>query len=300
MSIGSNLDSGRPLAARRQKATKSLDALRVITPAIISLRVLQLVAAKFDLETLQLDAVNASVHADLDETVYMQMPPGYHMPGKQGKVLKLNKARYGLRRSLLLWQQKLTNETKKLGFKDTSPQEPCIVQKDNIIYFFYVEDIVFAFKEDRAGEVMQIVESLQQTLRIKADCVVVAKGIHHEDLQRICSHADKSISYYSNRYHRTPAPSEHKKVVFNVSKILHQRKVGSLLFLAIATRPDTAFAVSRLSRFNQRPGKQQDDAADRVFHYLFRTQDDCIRYGGKRETSLFLSALVTLLSLTIS
>ncbi len=33
-----------------------------------------------------------------------------------GKVLKLNRALYGLRRSPLLWQQKLADEMKKLGF----------------------------------------------------------------------------------------------------------------------------------------------------------------------------------------
>ena len=117
---------------------------RVTTLAITSLHILLAVAAKFNLETLQLDAVNAFVHADLDETVFMRMPPGYL---QSGKVLKLNKALYGLRRSPLLWQQKLTNEMKKLGFKEI-PQEPCVVQKDEIIGFFYVDDIVFAFKKD--------------------------------------------------------------------------------------------------------------------------------------------------------
>ena len=99
---------------------------------------------------------------------------------------------------------------KKLSFKEI-PQEPCVVQKDGIICFFYVDDIVFAYKKDRKDEVNQIKESLQKTLTIK------------------------------------------------------ERKVGSLLFAAIATRPDIAFAASRLSRFNQRPGRKHHEAADRVF-----------------------------------
>jgi hypothetical protein len=44
--------------------------------------------AKFDLETLQMDAVNAFVHTDLDELVHMRMPPGFAIPGR---VLKLSK-----------------------------------------------------------------------------------------------------------------------------------------------------------------------------------------------------------------
>lgn len=58
-----------------------------------SLRVLLAIVAKFNLETLQLDAVNAFVHVDLDETVFMHMPPGF---SKNGKVLRLNCALYGL------------------------------------------------------------------------------------------------------------------------------------------------------------------------------------------------------------
>ena len=61
---------------------------RATTLAATSLRVLLALTAKFNLETLQLDAVNAFVHAKLlDKTVFMRMPPGYT---KQGKVLKLN------------------------------------------------------------------------------------------------------------------------------------------------------------------------------------------------------------------
>lgn len=120
-------------------------------------------AAKFDLETLQLDAVNAFVHADLDETVFLKLPPGY---GEQGKVLRLNKALYGLRQPPLLWQQKLTNEMKKFGFKEI-PQEPCVVQRDGIICFFYVDDIVFAFKKEQSDKVKKIVASLSQTLTIE-------------------------------------------------------------------------------------------------------------------------------------
>ena len=81
------------------------------------------------------------------------------------------------------------------------------------------------------------------------------------------------------------------KIIFNSSRILYQRKVGSLLFAAIATWPDIAFAVSQLFSFNQRPGKQHHEATNRVFHYLFRTQDYFIRYRGEaRDLSSFVCA----------
>lgn len=38
--------------------------------------------------------------------------------------------------------------------------------KDGIIRFFYVDDIVFTYKKDKANDVEQIVKSLEQKLTI--------------------------------------------------------------------------------------------------------------------------------------
>ncbi len=135
---------------------------RATTLAITSLHVLLALVVKFDLETLQLDAVNAFVNTDLDETVLMRMPPGYD---KHGKVLKLNRALYGLRRSLFLWQQKFTHEMKKFSFEEI-PREPYVMQKNSIICFFYLEDIVFAFKKGQRDEDERTFASLSKTLII--------------------------------------------------------------------------------------------------------------------------------------
>ena len=124
---------------------------------MISLCVLLVMATKFDFETLQLDAVNVFIHVNLDEIVFMRMFPRF---SKNGKVLHLNRALYSLCQFSLLWQQKLTEEIKRLGFKEIS-QEPCMVQIDGIICFFYVDDIVFAYKKNREDKVMRIKESLK-------------------------------------------------------------------------------------------------------------------------------------------
>ncbi len=71
--------------------------------------------------------------------------------------------------------------------------------------------------------------------------------------------------------------------ITDASRTLYQRKVRSLIFAAIATRPDIAFAVSRFLRFNQRPGKGHHEAADQVFHHLFQSQDYCICYWGDAQ-----------------
>ncbi|EEA18571.1 hypothetical protein PMAA_008590 [Talaromyces marneffei ATCC 18224] len=62
-------------------------------------QILDSIAARFDLELKQYNAVNAFVNAKLDEEIFMRIAPGYREPGK---IYRLNKALYGLRRSPLL------------------------------------------------------------------------------------------------------------------------------------------------------------------------------------------------------
>ena len=87
---------------------------RATTLASTAFRALMAIVAKFDLETVQMDAVNAFVHCYIDEVVYMRPPPGF----EDGKVLRLRKALYGLRRSPLLWQRELTSTFREIGYKE--------------------------------------------------------------------------------------------------------------------------------------------------------------------------------------
>ena len=60
----------------------------------------------------------------------------------------------------------------------------------------------------------------------------------------------------------------------------YQRKIGSLMFAAVTTRPDIAFATSRLARFLMNPGQEHHDAADRVLLYLQSTRNRALELGG--------------------
>ena len=66
---------------------------------------------------------------------------------------------------------------------------------------------------------------------------------------------------------------------------LYQRKTGSILFAAVITRPDIAFASSRLARFNTNPSDTHHEAADQVIKYLYRTKGYSIQYGQGKGTT---------------
>ena len=64
-----------------------------------------------------------------------------------------------------------------------------------------------------------------------------------------------------------------------MSRIPYLSAVGSLMYLAIGTRPDIAYAVGLLSRFNSCPGRIHWNAVQRVFRYLAGTLDLCLEFG---------------------
>ncbi|KAM4063276.1 reverse transcriptase (RNA-dependent DNA polymerase) [Hirsutella rhossiliensis] len=125
-----------------------------------SFRVLMAITAKFDLESRQLDAVNAFANAllDDDEEIYVLFPDGYY---RQGWVLRLLRALYGLRRSPLLWQKELTAAFKELGLSQC-PDEPCIFQNDWLTVFFFVDDIVFLYRKDNEDAADHMVAALKR------------------------------------------------------------------------------------------------------------------------------------------
>ena len=63
-------------------------------------------------------------------------------------------------------------------------------------------------------------------------------------------------------------------------QLRYSQIIGSLMYLASATRPDISFAVSKLSRFVLNPGDDHWRALERVMHYLKGTSSYGIHYTG--------------------
>lgn len=266
--------------------------IRATTLITTALRVLLTLIAKFDFETLQMNAVNAFVHVDLNETMYIKMSFEYE---KQGKILLLNKALYELKRSFIFWQKKFANELKKLEF-DFILQEPCIIFRNDIICFFFVDDIVWTFRKNRQNEAMSVVQALFKVFTIEIlgklkwffEMQIIRnrmKGLlwifQNAYIEKICETLMLTISRCSFTSMKTVElqPVTDDEEISNDFRTLYQKKVGSILFAAIFIRPDVAFAASRHVRFNQMSGRKHHHAADRIIQYLYNIRTYCIRYG---------------------
>jgi hypothetical protein len=73
----------------------------------------------------------------------------------------------------------------------------------------------------------------------------------------------------------SPTTPEEKE---EMNAIPYINAVGSLMYLAIMTRPDIAYAVGVLARFNSNPGIKHWNAVKHVFRYLKGTMDLKLEY----------------------
>jgi hypothetical protein len=114
------------------------------------------IVAQFDLKLVQYNVINAFVNVNIDKEVYMQILLGYK---EAGKILQLNKALFGLRRSPLLWQRKLTIALISIIFKPV-PHKLCCLTKDGILVFFYINNIVFTYCKNCKREANEVIQQL--------------------------------------------------------------------------------------------------------------------------------------------
>jgi hypothetical protein len=248
------------------------------------------IAARFDLELLQFDIVNAFVNAKLPYDVFMTMPLGYKKPGI---LLLLNKALYGLRISPLLWQQELTSTLVSLGFVQV-PHEPCCYIRNGIIFFFYIDDIAMAYRKAQESEIQALIQSLKQRYDLTGGHELqwfLGIQIIRDRKQRLIwlsqsAYIEKIFKLAENKAlpHNTPMASGELLPYEGFSRLSdirrYQRKIGSLLYAAVITRPDIAFATSRLARFLINPSPGHQDAADRALLYLNHTKALALQLGG--------------------
>lgn len=269
-----------------------------------SIRYLIALAVKLKLHIDQMDAVTAFLQGDLSEEIYMLQPDGCSDGSK--RVCKLNKSMYGLKQSGRQWNKKLEQMLKSFGLRK-SKVDPCVyfAEDKQLIVAIYVDDILIFWRDAAIRDKLKA--ALCDAFHMKdmgmaKQCIGL--NITYDESGGIWLDQSKYIHDILARFGmsdckpvKTPSDPNQKLSIEmcdsedeNSEAYPYQEAVGSLLYLVQGTRPDIAFAVNDVSRFNNNHGKAHWAAVKRIFRYIKGTADLKIKYSGDSALSGFVDA----------
>lgn len=274
-----------------QKA--GIDYQETFSPVIrhSTLRLLFAISVQLGMDITHLDVKTAFLNGHLKESIFMHLPEGFPM-NSSNKVLKLRKAVYGLKQSSLAWYNKVEEILCKSGFKKCK-LEPCVFvnnHSDNkkTIVGLYVDDfLVFSNCKSESDNLIDIlskkfkVKNLGRVRNYLGMRVDKSTNVVTLDQER---YIDQLLEKFDmSECHAVETPIECK---LNVNKsnvceerLPFQKLIGSLMYLAVLTRPDIAYSVSYLSQFNNCYSYVHWNYAKRILKYLSQTKTYCLKYS---------------------
>lgn len=268
------------------------------TLAARAFRLLMAIAAYFDLDAYQLDAVNAFLNSPIDEEVYVQYPDGFKIPGQS---LRLKKALYGLRRSPFLWHKHFSQTLVSMGLKPIL-EEPCIYTNDWLVVFFYVDDIVLLARPKHRSRLQEFIRKLREKYEMhdlgELKWFLGIRVIRDRARRKLwlsqaayCENLMNQTGSSTQRRPSIPMPTNrlapHQGQASDESIREYATKVGKINYASTMTRPDVAFAASELSQFSSNPSDEHHHAVNQVMAYLAATHAMAIEYSGSIHDVLF-------------
>ncbi|PRQ39952.1 putative RNA-directed DNA polymerase [Rosa chinensis] len=225
---------------------------------INTVRILISLAATKDWPLHQFDVKNVFLNGNLEEEVYMDMPPGVkNFPYDTGKICKLKKSLYGLKQSPRAWFERFSKSMRAFGYKQSNSDHTLFIKRSwgkITALIVYVDDMIVT------GDDLKEMEALQKYL---------SKEFEMKDLRQLkyflgieVARSKKGILLSQRKYVldllmetrmldcnpiETPIEMNHNIAIYPdqvpTDKGRYQRLVGRLIYLS-HTRPDIAYVVS--------------------------------------------------------
>eukprot|EP00261_Vitis_vinifera_P040707 XP_019081950.1 PREDICTED: uncharacterized protein LOC109124308 [Vitis vinifera] len=256
------------------------------------------IAASKNWELHQMDVHNAFLHGDLEEEVYMKLPPGFER-SDPNLVCRLRKSLYGLKQAPRCWFAKLVTTLKGYGFLQSySDYSLFTYTKGNvqINVLVYVDDLIISGNDSAA---------LKTFKAYLSDCFKMKDlGVLKYFLGIEVARSSAGLFLCQRKYTLDivseagllgakpcgfPIEQNHRLRLANGELLSnpesYRRLVGRLIYLAV-TRPDLAYSVHILSQFMQEPRIEHWEAALRVVRYLKGTPGQGILLRADSDLSL--------------
>jgi hypothetical protein len=235
---------------------------------LTTIRVLLALAVSHGVLVHQMDVKTTFLDGELDEEIYMDQPDGFIVEGQKGKVCKLLKSLYGLKQAPKQWHEKFDKTMTSACFV-ANEADKCVYYRfgggEGVIMCLYVDDILIF--GTNLNVIQEVKEFLSKNFDMKdlgvADVILNIKLLKGENggVTLLQSHYVKKVLSrfgYSDCKHVT-TPYDPSIILRKNKRIMRDQLryfqiVGSLMYLASATRPDISYAVSKLSQFVSNPG----------------------------------------------
>ncbi|RVW28765.1 Retrovirus-related Pol polyprotein from transposon RE1 [Vitis vinifera] len=152
------------LVARWFTQSYGIDYQETFAPVakLNTIRILLSLVVNQDWCLQQLDIKNAFLNVDLEEEVYMEIPPGFEESMAKNQVCKLQKSLYDLKQSPQAWFDRFTKAVLKLGYKQGQADHTLFVKRSHAgkmaILIVYVDDIILS------GNDMEELQNLKKYL----------------------------------------------------------------------------------------------------------------------------------------
>nr|ABA94354.1 retrotransposon protein, putative, unclassified [Oryza sativa Japonica Group] len=272
------------LVAKGYSQTYGIDYDETFAPVakMSTVRTLISCAANFDWPLHQLDVKNAFLHGDLQEEVYMDVPPGFATSQTKGKVLRLKKSLYGLKQSPRAWFDRFRRAMCAMDYKQCNGDHTVFYHHcgDHItILAVYVDDMIITGND--CLEITRLKRNLSKEFEVKdlgqlryflgIEIARSPRGIVISQRKYVLDLLSET-GRLGCRPVSTPIDQNHKLCAESgdpVNRERYQRLVGRLIYLC-HTRPDITYAVSMVSRYMHDPRSGHMEAMYRYLSPILR------------------------------
>jgi len=253
-------------------------------------RLILALAAQYGWDVDHMDVLTAFLNPRIDrDNIYMKMTLGIdwlasNESGSSGSVLILRKALYGLKQVPRHWYKNIDGYLQSIGFRQ-SVEDPNLYLQQGVLLVLYVDDLLITHNSAE-GWGHQIKQLLQN--KYKMCDLGAAKRFLGIEIKRtkdgvfsICQRGYintiiRRFGLMDTKPAKSPLDPPTDLANTHCEDKLANRKeylsmVGSLMYAALGSRPDIAFSVTALSRYNVQPLEMHAMAAKRVLRYLKTT-----------------------------
>ena len=207
----------------------------------------------------------------------MSQPPGFTTNNKH-EVLKLNKSLYGLKQAARIWYQALDKLLKEFNFRRIVVDYGVWVQNNtNTMILAHIDDILLSGSRDILDTLKPKINAVYSFKDLGPASIFLGIKITRDRLNRQVyldqgHYASGVLRKFGVTYSAsTPINSLTFPPSPSFDTATYQGAIGSLLCLALGTRPDIAYAVIKLAQFSSNPTIMHWSAVRRILAYLYGT-----------------------------